>query len=116
MVRGGWSSVGTFRHHCQDGHAGRDSGPPRPKGMWSVDLLFRSRFYSWGFCSMNESKSKKNAPVHDGFEWAGAVARVRRGVRSTRAGRRSALLSMLTAAYVNSSRGGRISDRTAGER
>ena len=84
--------------------------------MWSVDLLFGSRFYSWGFCSMNDSKSKKNAPVHDGFVWAGAVARVRRGVRSTRAGRRSALLGMLTAAYVNSSRGGRISERTGSER
>jgi hypothetical protein len=84
--------------------------------MWSVDLLFRPRFYSWEQCLMNESKSKKTAPSHEGFEWAGAVARVRRGVRSSRAGRRTALLSMLTAAYVNSSRGGRISDRTAGER
>ena len=84
--------------------------------MWSVDLLFGPRFYSWEQCSMSESKSKKTAPLHDGFEWAGAVARVRRGVRSTRAGRRAALLSMLTAAYVNSSRGGRISDRTASER
>ena len=59
-------------------------GSSRPKGMWSVDLLFGPRFYSWGFCSMNESKSKKSAPLHDGFEWAGAVARVRRGVRSNR--------------------------------
>jgi hypothetical protein len=84
--------------------------------MWSVDLLFGPRFYSWEQCSMSESKSKKTAPLHDGFEWAGAVARVRRGVRSNRAGRRTALLSMLTAAYVNSSRGGRINDRTAGER
>jgi hypothetical protein len=65
---------------------------------------------------MNDAKSKKNAPVHVGFEWAGAVARVRRGGRSTRAGRRGALLSMLTAAYANSSRGGRTSDRTGGER
>jgi len=65
---------------------------------------------------MNESKSKKNAPLHDGFEWAGAVARVRRGGRPARAGRRAALLSMLSAAYVNSNRAGRISDRTGGER
>ena len=50
---------------------------------------------------MNESNTKKNAPLHDGFEWAGAVARVRRGGRSGRAGRRAALLSMLTAAYAN---------------
>lgn len=84
--------------------------------MWSVDRLFGPRFYSWEFRSMSESKSKKSAPLHEGFEWAGAVARVRRGVRSNRAGRRTALLSMLTAAYVNSSRGGRISDRTTGER
>ena len=84
--------------------------------MWSVGQTFGPRFYSWEPCSMSESKSKKTAPLHDGFEWAGAVARVRRGVRSNRAGRRTALLSMLTAAYVNSSRGGRISDRTAGER
>ncbi len=33
---------------------------------------------------MNEPKSKKTAPVHAGFEWAGAVARVRRGGKSTR--------------------------------
>jgi hypothetical protein len=59
---------------------------------------------------MNDSKStKKTTPVHDGFAYAGAVARVHRGVRSSRAGRRTALLSMLTAAYVNSSRGGRTS-------
>jgi hypothetical protein len=68
------------------------------------------------FVSMNESKSKKNAPVHEGFEWAGAVARVKRGVRAGRAGRRAALLGMLTAAYANSTRGGRIPDRTNGER
>jgi hypothetical protein len=66
---------------------------------------------------MNESiTTKKNAPVHDGFEWAGAVARVRRGARSGRAGRRAALLSMLTAAYANSSRGARTTDRSGSER
>ena len=54
---------------------------------------------------MSESKSKKSAPVHAGFEWAGAVARVRRGGKSTRAGRRAALLGMLTASYANSTRG-----------
>ena len=64
---------------------------------------------------MNESKSKKTAPLHDGFEWAGG-SRGSAGVCVGIAGRRTALLSMLTAAYVNSSRGGRISDRTAGER
>lgn len=91
--------------------------PDRPKGMWSVDLLFSGRVSTrGGSVPMSESKSKKTTPSHDGFEWAGAVARVRRGVRSNRAGRRTALLSMLTAAYVNSTRGGRVSDRTAGER
>jgi hypothetical protein len=65
---------------------------------------------------MSEPKSKKSAPVHAGFEWAGAVARVRRGGKSTRAGRRAALLGMLTASYANSSRGGRLGDRTGSER
>lgn len=65
---------------------------------------------------MNESKGKKTAPVHSGFEWAGAMARVRRGAASNRAGRRGALLSMLTSAYVNSSRNGRVNDRTTTDR
>ena len=65
---------------------------------------------------MNESKFKKAAPVHAGFEWAGAVARVRRGGKSTRAGRRAALLGMLTATYANSTRGGRVGDRSGVER
>ncbi len=90
--------------------------PFGPMEWRSADLRTGSRFCLWGFCLMNESNSKKNAPVHEGFEWAGAVARVRRGVRSGRAGRRAALLSMLTAAYANSSRGARTSDRTGGER
>jgi hypothetical protein len=90
--------------------------PLGPMEWRSVDLLTGSRFCLWGFCLMSESNSKKNAPVHEGFEWAGAVARVRRGVRSGRAGRRAALLSMLTAAYANSSRGTRAGDRTGNER
>ncbi len=65
---------------------------------------------------MNESKTKKTTPSHSGFEWAGAMARVRRGAVSNRAGRRGALLSILTAAYVNTSRNGRVSERAAGER
>ena len=65
---------------------------------------------------MNESKSKKVASTHAGFEWAGAMARVRRGGVSNRAGRRGALLSMLTSAYVNASRNGRVNERAAGER
>ena len=90
--------------------------PFGPREWRSVDLLSGSRFTLRGFCLMNESITKKNAPVHDGFEWAGAVARVRRGARSGRAGRRAALLSMLTAAYANSSRGARTTDRSVSER
>jgi hypothetical protein len=66
---------------------------------------------------MSVANSKKTAPVH-GFEWAGAVARIRRGGGSSRSGRRSALLGVLTSAYANTSRGARsvetrgTSDRT----
>lgn len=59
---------------------------------------------------MSESNRQRNASGHNGFEWAGTVARIRRGGRSIRSGQRSALLSMLTSAYVNSSRGGRNAD------
>jgi hypothetical protein len=54
---------------------------------------------------MSVSKSKKAAALqHSGFAWAGAAARIRRGGGTSRAGRRSALLGMLTASYANSSR------------
>jgi len=56
---------------------------------------------------MSEANAKRNVTGLDGFEWAGAVARIRRGGKSLRTGRRSALLSVLTSAYANSSRGGR---------
>jgi hypothetical protein len=56
---------------------------------------------------MSESNFKRNAPLHDGFEWAGTVARLRRGGKSARAGRRSALLGVLTSVYANSTRGTR---------
>ena len=60
---------------------------------------------------MSEPNSDiKKATGHTGFEWAGTVARIRRGGKSSRAGRRSALLSMLTSAYVNSNRGGRTTE------
>jgi hypothetical protein len=105
-------------------HPGQDGSMPNriwdpvgPREWSSVDLLFGSRFTTRGASiPMNETKAKKAAPVHSGFEWAGAMARVRRGSKSVRAGRRGALLSMLTSAYVNSNRAGRISDRTTGER
>ncbi|WP_406700439.1 hypothetical protein V5E97_16655 [Singulisphaera sp. Ch08] len=64
---------------------------------------------------MSESNSTKNAPMHSGFVWAGTVARIRRGGKSSRAGRRSAVLGMLTSAYVNSSRGGRAATSTNAE-
>ncbi|AMV39310.1 hypothetical protein VT85_17865 [Planctomyces sp. SH-PL62] len=66
---------------------------------------------------MSDDDCKKPSSVPTGFEWAGAVARVRRGGKSVRAGRRAALLGALTAAYANSSRGGRTSsDRIANGR
>lgn len=63
---------------------------------------------------MSESNSKRNVPVHSGFEWAGTVARIRRGGKSSRAGRRSALLGVLTSVYVNNARGGRSTDPRTG--
>ena len=59
---------------------------------------------------MSESNSPRNESGVHGFEWAGTAARIRRGGKSIRSGRRSALLSMLTSAYVNSSRGARGAD------
>jgi hypothetical protein len=59
---------------------------------------------------MSEPNCKRNVSGQKGFEWAGTVARIRRGGKSMRSGRRSALLSMLTSTYVNSSRGGRPVD------
>ena len=50
--------------------------------------------------------SKKPAPLHTPYEWGGTVARLNRGSNSSsRAGRRSALLGILTSVYANSSRG-----------
>lgn len=64
---------------------------------------------------MSEANSNKRDTVgHTGFEWAGAVARIRRGGKSLRTGRRSALLSVLTSVYANSSRGGSRSTDTRG--
>lgn len=56
---------------------------------------------------MSVSNPKKSAPLHGGYEWAGTVARFHRGAKSSRAGRRSALLGILTSVYANSTRGGR---------
>lgn len=56
---------------------------------------------------MSLANTKKNAPLHAGFEWAGVVARVRRGAGSSRSSRRSALLGVLTSVYANASRGTR---------
>ena len=65
---------------------------------------------------MFDENCKKAVSPQASFEWAGAVARVRRGGKSARAGRRAALLGALTATYANSSRNGRVADRTANER
>lgn len=59
---------------------------------------------------MSESNCQRHANVNGTYDWAGSVARIRRGGKSLRSGRRSALLSMLTSAYVNSSRGGRSAE------
>lgn len=64
---------------------------------------------------MSESNAKRpsaaSATAHAGFEWAGTVARIRRGGKSVRNGRRAALLAVLSSAYSNAGRGG----RTAGD-
>lgn len=62
---------------------------------------------------MSLANTKKNAPLHAGFEWAGVVARVRRGAGSSRSSRRSALLSVLTSVYANASRGTGAASATA---
>lgn len=63
---------------------------------------------------MSLANSKKpGMPAHQGFEWAGTAARMRRGGFSSRSGRRSALLGLLTAAYANANRTGRPSSAPA---
>lgn len=56
---------------------------------------------------MSVVNSKKPSPstAPTVQNWAGAAARIRRG-GSSRLGRRSALLGVLTSMYANSSRGG----------
>lgn len=63
---------------------------------------------------MSAANSKRPAPTHTGFEWAGTMARIHRGAKTSRAGRRSALLGVLTSVYANSSRGGRPADSRSG--
>ncbi|WP_435020180.1 hypothetical protein TA3x_001688 [Tundrisphaera sp. TA3] len=63
---------------------------------------------------MSVSNSKKPAPLHSGFEWAGTVARMHRGTKSSRSGRRSALLGVLTSVYANSTRGARPAESRGG--
>ncbi len=57
-----------------------------------------------GLFSMSMVNSKKAAVAQAGYDWAGAVARIRRGGVSSRAGRRSVLLGMLTSTYANTTR------------
>ena len=64
---------------------------------------------------MSLANSKKPAPSLNAGAWAGAVARIRRGGGTSRLGRRSALLGVLTSMYANSSRGGNSVTRAAGE-
>ena len=63
---------------------------------------------------MSSSHTKNASPLHSGFEWAGTVARIRRGGKSSRAGRRSALLGVLPSVYAHSSRGGRSGETRSG--
>ncbi len=56
---------------------------------------------------MNVANSKKNVPAHTGFEWAGAMARLQRRGVSSRSGRRSLLLGVLSASQVGNGRIGR---------
>lgn len=65
---------------------------------------------------MSDDSCNKSTSTQPGFEWAGAVARVRRGGKSARAGRRAALLGALTASYANTSRNGRTPDRAGNAR
>lgn len=53
---------------------------------------------------MSMANSKKVLSTQPANEWAGAVARIRRGGVSSRAGRRSVLLGMLSSMYTNTSR------------
>jgi hypothetical protein len=64
--------------------------------------------------SLANSSKKQASSQHNGFVWAGAVARIKRTGGSARAGRRSALLSMRTASYANSSRVGRTAEPRSG--
>lgn len=73
-----------------------------------------ARDISGALVPMSASNSKKPAPLHSGFEWAGTVARIHRGGKSNRAGRRSALLGVLTSVYANSTRGGRAGETRGG--
>lgn len=60
---------------------------------------------------MSAANSRKSSPLQGtGFEWAGAAARIRRAGGTSRAGRRSALLSVLSSVYANHSRGTRTNE------
>ncbi len=64
---------------------------------------------------MSVVNSKKPASTNDSALWAASATRIRRG-GSSRLGRRSALLGVLTSMYANSSRGtgsGASTGRTA---
>jgi hypothetical protein len=63
---------------------------------------------------MSASNSKKPAPLHSPYEWGGTVARLHRGSQSARAGRRSALLGIITSVYANSTRGKSTTGETRG--
>ena len=109
-------SSGSMRLPMPGRPAGRNSGSSWPKGMVERRPAVWVAFLLVGVLSMNEAKSKKNAPVHDGFEWAGAVARVRRGGRSRSRGPSGGLARYADRRLCQLNSRGRISDRSGGER
>ena len=63
---------------------------------------------------MSASNSKKPTQLHTPYEWGGTVARINRGSQSSRAGRRSALLGIITSIYSNATRGGSTTGENRG--
>jgi len=63
---------------------------------------------------MIASNTKKPVPMHSGFEWAGTVARLHRGGKANRTGRRAALLGVLSSVYANATRGTRPTEVRSG--
>lgn len=108
VSRGGVTANSRVSGSTREPHgAGCMGDSSRRNGLVGVPSSMRARNGLGRVCSMKLANSKKPAPLPTGFEWAGAVARIRRSGGSFRSGRRSALLGVLTSVYANTSRGGR---------